>query len=41
LIGEICGAGSLCWFLTGAELQILYWKQFLDKKCGIQNNWWF
>jgi uncharacterized protein YqgQ len=24
--------GQICLFLTGAELRILYWKEFLDKK---------
>jgi len=35
------GAGGLCLFLTGTELRILYGKEFLDKKCGIQKNWRF
>jgi hypothetical protein len=37
----MCGGGGLCLSVTGAELRILYKKQFLDERCGIQKNCWF
>jgi hypothetical protein len=27
-------------FFKGAKLRILHYKQYLDKRCGIQKNYW-
>jgi len=35
------GGEGLCWSSNGAELRILYCKQFFNKRCGTHKNWWF
>jgi hypothetical protein len=35
----MCNGGGL-FFLKGAKLRILHYKQYLDRRCGIQKNYW-
>jgi len=41
LVGEEWTGRGLCLHLgTELSLGVLYYKQFLDKRCGIQKNCW-
>ena len=41
LVDEMCGVKGLRCSSNGAELRILYYRQFLDKRCGTHKNWCF
>ena len=37
----MCEGEAYVLSLNGALLRILYYRQFLDKRCGIQEDCWF
>jgi len=36
----VCMGGGLCFASKWSSVQMLYYKQFLDKCCGIQKDCW-